>query len=329
MTPGNTPEAWQRWLPRIYKTYAIAVGVCVVGAFTESFANLFTYFRHAGLIVGLAIIAPSMIDIFTVGGEGLVLLATVKHWPTRYKVGGWVATFAGLSVSVAGNVGKDGWRHLNPNKAVAYAIAPLALAGLLALGLAIVKRVLADEEDAAKAAAALADTSTVPAANAAPVVRPDIPAVPVTVTAEVRTAAVRRPRPRRPLSPATRPYGRPARTRPAATEPAIPAAAPAPSVIFMPWPVPARTAPAKAPRPPATPRPDAPAAPPAATSRQPTVKATPEQVRALRGSGLTPAAVAEQLGISERQERRLANPRQIRVLASANGSRASSNGSGS
>jgi hypothetical protein len=321
MTPGNTPEAWQRWLPRIYKTYAIAVGVCVVGAFTESFANLFTYFRHAGLIVGLAIIAPSMIDIFTVGGEGLVLLATVKHWPTRYKVGGWVATFAGLSVSVAGNVGKDGWRHLNPNKAVAYAIAPLALAGLLALGLAIVKRVLADEEDAAKAAASAA----VPAAT--PVVRPDIPAaaVPVTVTTEVRTAVTRRPRPRRPLSPATRPYSRPARTRPAATEPATQA----PSVIFMPWPVRDRTAPAKAPRPPATPRPATPAAPPAATSRQPTVKATPEQVRALRGSGLTPAAVAEQLGISERQERRLANPRQIRVLASANGSRASSNGSGS
>jgi hypothetical protein len=324
MTPGNTPEAWQRWLPRIYKTYAIAVGVCVVGAFTESFANLFTYFRHAGLIVGLAIIAPSMIDIFTVGGEGLVLLATVKHWPTRYKIGGWVATFAGLSVSVAGNVGKDGWRHLNPNKAVAYAIAPLALAGLLALGLAIVKRVLADEEDAAKAAAL-----AVPAAT--PVVRPAIPAaaVPVTVTTEVRPAVTRRPRPRRPLSPATRPHSRPARTRPAATEPAIPAAAPAPSVIFMPWPVPARTAPAKAPRPPATPRPAAPATPPAASSRQPTVKATPEQVRALRGSGLPPAAVAEQLGISERQERRLANPRQIRVLASANGSTASSNGSGS
>jgi hypothetical protein len=32
---SNPPEAWQSWLPRIYKAYAIAVGVCLVGAFTE------------------------------------------------------------------------------------------------------------------------------------------------------------------------------------------------------------------------------------------------------------------------------------------------------
>jgi hypothetical protein len=52
------PAAWQRWLPRIYKTYAIGVGACLVGAFSESFANLITYFRHAGLAIGLAIVAP-------------------------------------------------------------------------------------------------------------------------------------------------------------------------------------------------------------------------------------------------------------------------------
>jgi hypothetical protein len=146
----GTPAAWQSWLPAIYKAYAIAVAVCVVGAFTESFANLIVYFRHAGLALGLAIVAPSMIDIFTIGGEGLVLIATVNRWERRYKIAGWCATFAGLAVSVAGNVGKDGWQGLTPNRSAAYAIAPLALAGLLALGLAIVKRALAPEPDAAE-----------------------------------------------------------------------------------------------------------------------------------------------------------------------------------
>jgi hypothetical protein len=261
MTAGNTPEAWQHWLPRIYTGYAIGVGVSVAGAFTESFANLITYFRHAGLSLGLAIIAPSMIDIFTIGGETLVLIATVKHWPTRYKIGGWIATFAGLAVSVAGNVGKDGWRHLDPNRAVAYAIAPLALAGLLALGLAIVKRVLIDEEEAAVPAA----TPDVPADTSTPDVRADTPAA---ITAAITAASV-------------------------------------PAAAARPRPAPAKTA---------TARPG---------------KVTPGQVRALRDQGLTPADVAARLGLSRRQERRLANPGQTRVLASANGSAASSNGSGS
>jgi hypothetical protein len=321
MAAGNTPEAWQTWLPRIYKTYAWAVGVCVVGAFSESFANLITYFRHAGLILGLAIIAPSMIDIFTVGGETLVLIATVKHWPLRYKIGGWVATFAGLSMSVAGNVGKDGWRHLNPNRAVAYAIAPLALAGLLALGLAIVKRVLADEEEDAKdaerkAAAARAATPAAPVRQASPVVPA---AITVTETPDRRPPPARRPRPR-PLTPATRAYTR--FRRPAIT--AAPEAAPPParpSVIVMPWPVTAKT---PAARPPAAPRPPRPPATP-----RPAGKATPEQVRALRDQGIAPKDVAERLGLSARQERRLANPRQGQVLASANGSTASPNGSAS
>jgi hypothetical protein len=138
---NETPAIWRTWLPRIYRAYAIGVGVCLVGAFTESFANLITYFRHQGLAIGLAVVAPSMVDIFTIGGEVLVLIATVNRWDLRAKIAGWAATFAGLAVSVAGNVGKDGWR-IPLERAVAYAIAPLALAGLLALALMIVKRVL-------------------------------------------------------------------------------------------------------------------------------------------------------------------------------------------
>ena len=138
---GDTPAIWRTWQPRVYKAYAVAVGLCIIGAFAESFANLIVYFRHNGLSTWQAFIAPSMVDIFTIGGETLVLIATVNRWSTRYKVAGWVATFAGLSVSVAGNVGKDGWR-VPPERAGSYAIAPLALAGLLALGLMIVKREL-------------------------------------------------------------------------------------------------------------------------------------------------------------------------------------------
>lgn len=138
---GVTPAIWRAWLPRIYRAYAIGVGLCIVGAFSESFANLIVYFLHQGLPLALAVVAPSMVDIFTIGGEVLVLISTVNRWETRYKVAGWVATGAGLSVSIAGNVGKDGWR-VPAERAGSYAIAPLALAGLLALGLMIVKREL-------------------------------------------------------------------------------------------------------------------------------------------------------------------------------------------
>lgn len=143
---GSAPEAWKRWLPNIYRAYAIGVGLCLAGAFAESFANLVTYFRHNGLSAWQAWVAPSMIDIFTVGGETLVLLATINRWKRRYRIAGWVATFAGLAVSVAGNVGKDGWtvggRLIPAGHIATYAIPPLALAGLLALGLVIVKQEL-------------------------------------------------------------------------------------------------------------------------------------------------------------------------------------------
>jgi Protein of unknown function (DUF2637) len=139
--PGDTPAAWQTWLPRIYRAYAIAVGACLIAAFAESFANLISYFKHEQFPTWQAWFAPSMVDIFTIGGETLVLIATVNRWERRYKIAGWAATVAGLAVSVAGNVGKDGW-HVPVERAASYAIAPLALAGLLALGLAIIKRAM-------------------------------------------------------------------------------------------------------------------------------------------------------------------------------------------
>ena len=164
MINNATPDAWRStWLPRIYRAYAVGVGVCLAGAFAESFANLVAYFRHNGLAWPLAVVAPSMIDVFTIGGEVLVLIATIERWPRRFKVAGWCATGAGLAVSVAGNVGKDGWtvpgtgRFIPPEHAVSYAIAPLALAGLLALGLMIVKQELKTAEEAAELAIVLAD----------------------------------------------------------------------------------------------------------------------------------------------------------------------------
>jgi hypothetical protein len=138
--PG-TPAAWRKWLPRIYKGFGIGVGVCLAAALAESFASLVVYFLHQSVPWPLALIAPLTVDVFTVAGEVFVLIAVVNRWEQRYKVAGWCAAAAGLAVSVAGNVGKDGWR-IPPERAASFAIAPMAVAGLLALGLAIIKREL-------------------------------------------------------------------------------------------------------------------------------------------------------------------------------------------
>jgi hypothetical protein len=149
--PAAIEAVWPTWRTRIYRGYAAGVGVCLAMAFVESFRNLVTYFERSGYHGLYAVIAPTMVDIFTIGGETLVLLATVDRWERRYKAAGWTATAVGLAVSVAGNAGKDGWtvtaargaRHLIPlTELGTFAIPPLAMAGLLALGLMIVKRAL-------------------------------------------------------------------------------------------------------------------------------------------------------------------------------------------
>lgn len=140
---------WETWRDRLYRGYAVAVGVCLVGAFVESFRNLITYFEHNGYGTGYAVIAPTMIDIFTIGGELLVLIAVMEHWDWKPKAAGWLAVVLGLAASLAGNVGRDGWtvpgphgthRFIPVEHVVAFAAPPLALFGLLALGLMIVKR---------------------------------------------------------------------------------------------------------------------------------------------------------------------------------------------
>jgi hypothetical protein len=149
--------AWAKWRPRIYRSYAIGVGLAVGAAFFESFHNLIAWFHDHRFTGIFAYIAPAMIDMFIVGGEALVLLATMENWGRRPKIVGWCATGVGLAVSVAGNIGgappllAKGARGV-PVAALAeqvasYATAPLALAGLSALGLMIVKRALRPPDD--------------------------------------------------------------------------------------------------------------------------------------------------------------------------------------
>lgn len=142
-------QAWVKWRHRIYIGYAWAVAVALAGAFLESFHNLVDYSNRTGYTGLYSWVAPTMVDIFTVGGEVLVLCAVMNKWDTRVKVTGWLLTFLGLAASVAGNAGKNGWTVPGPggrpqliplDHLVTYAVPPLAMAGLLAMGLMIIKR---------------------------------------------------------------------------------------------------------------------------------------------------------------------------------------------
>lgn len=138
-------KAWSAWRDRIYRAYGAGVAVSVTGAFVESFHGLIEWFRHNQFAGIYAFIAPVMIDVFILGGESLLLIAVLEKWDRRAKAAGWLATITGLSVSIYGNAGRNGWHdrtgHLLPlTQMLANAAAPAAMTGLLALALLIIKR---------------------------------------------------------------------------------------------------------------------------------------------------------------------------------------------
>lgn len=145
--PPREP-GWETWRHRIFIGMGWGAAIVTVCAFTESFFGLVDWARRHGLRGGLALIAPVTVDTFILGGEAVALVAIMEDWPVRVRRTGYAFAFAGLAISVAGNVGRDGWRVPYETMGT-YAIAPLSMFGFIWLGLILVKRHLKPARPAA------------------------------------------------------------------------------------------------------------------------------------------------------------------------------------
>jgi hypothetical protein len=110
-------------------------------SFAESYRGLYLWADHHGLSGPWAVAWPLQVDVFIAVGELALFVALADQWPSRSRVAAWSVTLGGLAVSVAGNVGHVAGHSL-ASRATA-AVPPLAAAAALAVGLGVLKRVVA------------------------------------------------------------------------------------------------------------------------------------------------------------------------------------------
>ncbi len=116
------------------------VAASTLVAFGESYRALYLWASHHGVPGGWALIWPAMVDTFVCVGELALFVALTDRWAPRSRLFAWSVTLAGLSVSVAANVGHVA-SHALTSRATA-AVPPLAAASALAVGLGVLKRVV-------------------------------------------------------------------------------------------------------------------------------------------------------------------------------------------
>jgi Protein of unknown function (DUF2637) len=123
----------------------VAIGVLVAAAslvsFAESYRALLDWASHHGLNGVWALAWPLQVDTFIAVGELALFVALADSWSFRSRVAAWSVTGLGLAVSVAGNIGHAA-AHDWASRATA-AVPPLAAAAALAVGLGVLKRVVA------------------------------------------------------------------------------------------------------------------------------------------------------------------------------------------
>jgi hypothetical protein len=128
--------------PRLAALLAIAALVATASgaAFAESYRGLYEWAGHHGLGGFWEAAFPLQVDVFIAVGELALFVALIDGWRARDRAGAWLVTIAGLTVSVAGNVGHVA-SHRFTDRGTA-AIPPLAAAFALAVGLGVLKRVV-------------------------------------------------------------------------------------------------------------------------------------------------------------------------------------------
>lgn len=138
---GSAPAS----LHNLRRAALAAIGILVTAAsvtsFAESYRGLYIWASEHGLHGIWAAGFPLQVDVFVAVGELALFVALADRWALRSRIGAWLVTVAGLAVSVAGNVGHIAGHDL-ASRATA-AVPPLAAAAALAVGLGVLKRVVA------------------------------------------------------------------------------------------------------------------------------------------------------------------------------------------
>jgi len=147
--------------------YVIAVLIAAASAvsFAESYRGLQDWARGHDLHGAWAAAWPLQVDVFIAVGELALFIALANSWPGRSRLAAWAVTLAGLAVSVAGNVGHVAGHSLSARCTAA--VPPLAAAAALAVGLGILKRVVAGGETLAVPARTAPPSSSEDAARMA------------------------------------------------------------------------------------------------------------------------------------------------------------------
>jgi hypothetical protein len=117
------------------------VSAATLVSFAESYRALYEWAARHGLGGVWAVVWPLQVDVFIAVGELALFVALADGWALRSRAAAWIVTTIGLAVSVAGNVGhvaSSDW----PSRATA-AVPPVAAAAALAVGLGVLKRVVA------------------------------------------------------------------------------------------------------------------------------------------------------------------------------------------
>src|SRR5260370_3948219 len=106
MTAGSPAPCALR-IPRITALWATASLVLAASgvSFAESYRGLFLWAHAHGLAGPWAAIWPLQVDVFIAVGELALFVALADQWPVRSRAAAWTVTLAGLTVSVAGNIG--------------------------------------------------------------------------------------------------------------------------------------------------------------------------------------------------------------------------------
>lgn len=175
--PG--PVILSGWRLAALIVIAVLVAAASAVSFAESYRGLYDWARGHLLTGVWARIWPLQVDVFIAVGELALFVALIDQWRRRDRAGAWTVTIVGLAVSVAGNIGHVA-SHRVADRATA-AVPPLAAAAALAVGLGVLKRVVAARHartqtgqqkrrsarvpDSKLAAARLALEATVEAAN--------------------------------------------------------------------------------------------------------------------------------------------------------------------
>lgn len=127
------------------RTVALALITGIVtaasaAAFAESYHSLFVWARRHGYAGFWSAVYPLQVDSFIVVGELALIVAMTDRWTRRDRIAAWTVAFAGLTASIAGNIGHIGAADIQSRGTAA--VPPLAAFAALWVGLGVLKRVV-------------------------------------------------------------------------------------------------------------------------------------------------------------------------------------------